>query len=133
MSKEKEYDKRTLVSPEEEIPTHKKKSTTASKSSAKKRSNHKHDYERVIIQSPINEKEYFWGKRCKICGRVDDRDMFKSDSTKGLVKKKVKVELNSSTHYFNIFYSIKELKKLFPEVPILKYNPKTKEYVNYDE
>ena len=40
MAKEKEYDKRTLINPEEEIPVH-KKSLAASRSSAEKRSDHK--------------------------------------------------------------------------------------------
>jgi hypothetical protein len=132
MAKEKDYNKRTLVSPEDEIPTHKKKSVATSKSSVEKRSSHKHDYERVIIQSSFQEDTYYWGKRCKICGRVDDRDKFKASASKGLVKKTVKVEMSdSSTYYFKVFYSTAELKNLFPGVPILCYNRETREYVDF--
>ena len=131
MAKEKDYDKRTLVSPEEEIPTYKKKSVSASKSSAEKRARHKHDYERVIIQRSFQGDAYYWGKRCKMCGRVDDSGEFKATASKGLVKKTVKVELSdSSTYFFKVFYEVQELKKLFPGASILRYNPETREYVD---
>ena len=130
MAQEKEYNKRTLVSSEEEIPSHKKKSVTASKSSVEKRSRHKHDYERVIILRSFKDDAYYWGKRCKMCGRVDDRDELKASASKGLVKKTVKIEMSdSSTYYYKVFYSTAELKKLFPGVPILRYNWEMREYV----
>ena len=131
MAKEKEYNKRLPVSPEEETPAHKKKSNAASTSSVGKRSSHKHDYEKVILQRSFQDDGYFWGKRCKICGRVDDRDEFKTAASEGLVKKTVKVELHdSSTHYFKVFHTTDELNKLFPGVPILRYSRETREYVD---
>ena len=131
MAKEKDYDKRTLVSPEDEIPTYKKKSVSASKSSAEKRARHKHDYELVIIQRFFQGDACYWGKRCKMCGRVDDSGEFKATASKGLVKKTVKVELSdSSTYFFKVFYSPDELKNLFPGVPILGHNRETREYVD---
>ena len=122
MAKEKEYSNRALVAPEEESPLHKKKSKTSSRSLVEKRSKHKHDYESVIIDSGFVENiKFFWGKRCRICGRVDDSGMFKQNATKGLVKRTEKVTLKSGeTSTFKIFYSAKDLKKLFPDAPIIR-------------
>ena len=119
MAKEKQYNKRLLVSPEEETPTHKKKSNAASTSSVEKRSDHKHDYERVIIQNSFQQDGYFWGKRCTICGRVDDSDEFKATATKGLVKKIEKVKLNGEVFNIKVFYSESDLKKCFQKFQFL--------------
>ena len=94
----------------QEIPKHKKKSENKSKSN--KRSNHKHDYERVILQQWGDN--YSWGKRCKICGRVIDE----WKRTEDLIKSKYYISEFKST--IEIFYSPSELKKKFPNLPILK-------------
>ena len=121
MSEEKEYTKRTLVTTEEETSDHKKKSKTSSKSNSDRRSNHKHDYEPVIIEEEHSRKEYHWAKRCKICGRVDDRGWFKDDSKKDLIKRKETIKFQSGdTFTFDIFYSFRELQKLFPGASIIK-------------
>lgn len=124
MSEEKEYTKRTLVTTEEETSAHKKKSKTSSKSASTKRSDHKHDYEPIIIEYDKGRltNKYYWAKRCKICGRVDDNPgWFKPDGKKGLIKKKETVKLQSGdTFTFDIFYSFRELQKLFPGTAIMK-------------
>lgn len=54
----------------QEIPAYRKKSKTASISNSQRRSDHKHKYEKIILKSIIG---YQWGKKCGICGRIDDR------------------------------------------------------------
>lgn len=128
MANDKEYSKRSLVGAEEEMAAHKKKSKTSSKSASKKRSNHRHDYERVIIESGFSGAEYYWAKRCRICGRVDDSGLFKEAAMEGLVKRYEKAKLKESTYLFRIFYSSDELKNLFPDTAVLKYNYDKREY-----
>ena len=106
-----------------EIPRHRKKSKTASKSVSVKRADHRHDYEKVIIQrSPSDDpdplKQYYWGKRCRICGRVEDGSMLKASATKGLVKKTVNV-LDSR---IDVFFTAEELREKYPDTPILAAN-----------
>lgn len=50
-----------------DIPKYHKKGKR-SKSNSNKRSNHKHEYEKIIYEDWFG---YSWGKRCKICGRID--------------------------------------------------------------
>ena len=120
MSKE-EYNKSALITTEDERLAYKKKSKTSSKSNSGKRSDHKHNYEQIIIEHGNRRPEYYWAKRCKICGRVDDGDRFKDISKKGLIKKKKIIKLQSGTSYsFEIFYSFIELKQLFPNTSIIR-------------
>lgn len=51
-----------------DIPKYRKKSKS-SQSNSKKRSDHKHQYEKVIIFNPFFG--FCWGKRCSICGRTE--------------------------------------------------------------
>lgn len=53
----------------EESIQYRKKSQTASTSKSGRRSDHKHDYNRVIVKSFLG---FQWGRRCSICGRVDE-------------------------------------------------------------
>lgn len=128
MANEKDYDKRTLIGAEEETSKHKKKSKTSSKSVSSKRSNHRHDYERVIIKSGFSDAEYHWAKRCRICGRVDDSEWSKETAMDGLVKRYEKGQIKENTYSFRVFYSPDELKKLFPNTAVLKYNCEKREY-----
>lgn len=54
---------------------YKKKSRTASTSKSGKRADHKHEYAHVIIKSFLG---FQWGRRCTICGRVDESYWFQS-------------------------------------------------------
>jgi hypothetical protein len=56
----------------EDIGLYRKKSQTSSKSDSKKRTDHKHKYESVIIVDRVFTAIY-WGKRCSICGRIQER------------------------------------------------------------
>ena len=62
----------------EETGLYRKKSRTSSKSDCKKRTDHKHKYEPVIIADSVFAAVY-WGKRCSICGRMQERTRFSPD------------------------------------------------------
>ena len=62
----------------EESGLYRKKSRTASKSDSKKRTDHKHKYEPVIIADRVFTAIY-WGKRCSICRRMQERTRFSPD------------------------------------------------------
>lgn len=54
---------------EEEMGPYRSKSSTASKSNSKKRSDHKHSYKRIILH--YGSDCFAWGRQCEICGRID--------------------------------------------------------------
>ena len=53
---------------QDDIPKYHKKGQS-SKSSSAKRSDHKHNYEKVI--SNDGWLGFIWSRRCKVCGRMD--------------------------------------------------------------
>ena len=108
----------------EEILRHRKKSKSAARSVADKRSDHKHEYEKVIIRNTIHEEGFFWGERCRICGRVKDGDWFKEDAYKDFVKKRVKVK----GFNFKVFYKLPEIRKMYPGIAILANKEDSPEY-----
>ena len=67
-----------MLSGTDETGVYRKKSRTASKSDSKKRADHKHKYEPVIIADRPFPALY-WGKRCSICGRMQERNRFSPD------------------------------------------------------
>ena len=118
---------------DDEIPAHRKRSGSASRSVSSKRSAHKHDYEKVIIKG-VGSTEYYWGRRCRICGRVDDSGMFKPGATDGLVKASKEVQFKGGyTSVIREFYTVRELRKKYPGVLILKHDYKKRRYVEIDE
>ncbi len=90
---------------------HKKKRPQTSKSS--KRSDHRHKYEKVIVQTPVG---WDWSKHCIICGRLSNkfvfvsRDFIRPDRREG-------VGISSAD-----FYGLEELRQHFPDVPIYLFN-----------
>lgn len=54
----------------EESPLHRRKSKTAATSSSRKRADHKHCYETIILH--FGGSTFVWGRRCIVCGRIDD-------------------------------------------------------------
>ena len=90
------------------------------KSISAKRADHRHDYEHVIIQeglpdSPDPLKSFFWGKRCKICGRVDDSDWFKAGARDGLIMKTLRVRGCD----IPIYFTAEQLREKYPHAPLL--------------
>ena len=53
----------------EEAPVHRKKSKTASVSSSRKRSDHRHVYRKIILH--YGGDAFCWGRQCELCGRID--------------------------------------------------------------
>lgn len=54
----------------DEIPKCHKKSKTAKTSRSGKRSDHKHQYQKVILH--YGGSAFSWGWQCELCGRIDD-------------------------------------------------------------
>lgn len=100
-----------------EIPKHRKKSQSASRSVSARRADHRHDYEKVIIQENSADplKSCWWARRCRICGRVEDRGRFKAGARAGLVKKTVRV----CDSRIDVYFTAAELREKYPGVPIL--------------
>lgn len=109
--------------PNENMP-HRKQSATSSKSVSFKRSNHKHEYERIIVQDFF---WYSWGGRCKICGRYKRPGSFFSGARNQDFMKPGTSHSNgiSSDDYL----SVEELHEKFPNTPICKYDYETFELV----
>lgn len=122
MAEEKDKRKR-LNKPAQEAAAHRKKSKSASHSVGDKRSDHKHDYERCILENPIGNG-FFWGGKCSICGRINEDNWLKAKGKKGLVKKVVKVK----TFEIEVFYTLPELRQLYPGVTILGLNRESGAY-----
>lgn len=88
-------------------PRYRKKHSQKSKSA--KRSNHKHDYEKVIIKTLIGWR---WGGRCRICGRINSGNGF---SSKEFVRPESRYKSAISR---SDFYSAAELQRIYPDVGI---------------
>ena len=128
MSK-KDTDEKNDLLMNDGVPAHRKRSNSASRSVSGKRARHKHDYEKVIIKVGAGSFEYYWGRRCRTCGRVDDSGMFKPGASDDFVRASKEVRFNSGERYvIREFYSVRELKKKFPGVLILKYDFKQRKY-----
>lgn len=133
MSKKDKSEKPDLLI-NDEVPAHRKRSKSASKSVSGKRARHKHDYEKVIISVGVGSFEYYWGRRCRICGRVDDSGMFKPGASDDFVRASKEVRFNSGeTCVIREFYTVRKIKELFPGVHILKYDFKLKKYEEVSE
>lgn len=102
----------------DEIVAHKKKSKTSSKSNSSKRSDHKHDYEKIVVESFFG---YKWGCRCKICGRIDSKPMKFSNVGKDDFLKPDE-PLNGRFLNVNSWLSIQEIRKKFPDTPIYVFD-----------
>ena len=97
----------------DDVPRHKKKKSQKSK--AKMRSDHKHEYEKIIINSMFGWK---WGKRCVICGRIDEGHAFSSRDKEDFLKPDLTKSNNRIS--FRDYLSIQEIEEKFPHIPIFK-------------
>lgn len=96
-----------------EIPKYKKRKNNSSKSS--KRSDHKHDYQPVIMKGFI--VGWIWADKCRICGRVKAKHF-------SARKELMKPEFRSRPYYCSdFFYSYEELKELYPDAEIVLETP----------
>lgn len=105
-----------------DISAHKKKSKTASQSDSKKRSDHKHDYEKVIIEGLFG---FQWGKHCTICGRIDDYySHFSTMNREGLLSEE---RLASGLRY-KAGLTIDEIREHYPDIRVFQLNQTTGDY-----
>ena len=93
----------------DEDARHRKKSKTSKTSKSVQRSNHKHEYEKVIIREFIG---YAWGGRCRLCGKFRSRP--DSLGQQGIS--------NES------FFSLEEIRAKFPDVPIYEFSYEDVQY-----
>lgn len=98
---------------------HRKKKPQTSKASH--RSNHKHQYERIIIESFVG---WNWGKRCTICGRISSSGWPVLHNGDFLKPKYANARGVASYMFLNI----KELKEKHKGVPIYIIGEKFGEY-----
>lgn len=63
------YKRERQTPPADEAPAHRKKSKTASVSSSRKRSDHRHVYRKIILH--YGGDAFCWGRQCELCGRID--------------------------------------------------------------
>lgn len=90
-----------------EIFKYKKRKPQNSKVS--KRSDHKHQYEDVIVNLGF---AFALKQRCKICGRLN--------KDKYLTKKYTKILSTGKTFVANSPLDIEEIKKIYPNIPIIE-------------
>lgn len=89
---------------------HKKKKSQASKSS--KRADHKHQYEKIILQAFFTR----WAERCSVCGRIKtNKGLF------GLSDFAVQDGTANDKKYYKEL-SLDEIKKKFVGIPIYKFD-----------
>lgn len=93
---------------EQEIAPYRKKKDQKSKS--EKRSNHKHIYEKIIMQSILG---WQWAERCIQCGRKKYRFKLNCNDF-------VKPEYRDYPYLSqSFFYTFEELKEKYPDIDIV--------------
>lgn len=85
---------------DKEIPYRKKKGSRKIK-----KSNHKHEYEEVIVTT---DKHRFIskGRQCKVCNKTEEVGVF--------------TEKEEGRHYTRMLNDLEEIKELYPEMKIVK-------------
>ncbi len=68
--KTNQYKAERRLSVTDEVPKCRKQSKTAKTSHSGKRSDHKHQYQKVILH--YGGSTFVWGGQCQQCGRLDD-------------------------------------------------------------
>ena len=106
---------------ENETPKYRKKKSTGSKS--EKRSDHKHDYEIILLENGLIGS--VWMDRCRVCGRLKSKSY--AASIEGLKKPDMREWSNMS------YYSIEELHKQYPNVKIYRRMRNEKGYILWND
>lgn len=100
----------------DEAVRYRKKSQTSSRSNSSKRSDHKHQYEKIIVRWIFG---FQWSNRCKICGRIDGNG-------KALYGYRdfLKPEFKEAHAFSNArFMSVPEIRKKYPGIQIYEIEP----------
>lgn len=110
---------------DDQIPRHRKKKY--SKSNSSKRSDHKHDYEKVIVKTWY---DISWGDRCRICGRMSGRPAYCSTDYSLYTKCSSTDDRRHTSRLLGRTYralSLSELQVKYPNTKIYE------SYMDYDE
>lgn len=91
----------------EDTPKHKKKKDQSSKSN--RRSDHKHNYVKVITSGWL--MGFTWAYRCSVCGRIKSVPF--SENSTGLTR-----EEKPRVYGKNTYLSIEEIHEKFPDIDI---------------
>lgn len=102
---------------------HRKKSKTSKTSKSVQRSNHKHEYEKVIIREFIG---YTWGGRCKFCGKFQSH--YRHFSTSRYLDFRRPESLEQSWISNESFFNLEEIRTKFPDVPIYEFSYEDMQY-----
>lgn len=107
----------------DETMRHRKRSKTSKTSKSVHRSNHKHEYEKVIIRGFIG---YAWGGRCRLCGK------FQSHYRHFSASRYMDFRRPESIGQYGIsnesFFSLEEIRTRFPDVPIYEFSYEDMQY-----
>ncbi len=82
-------------------------------SKTQKRANHKHQYQKIIVQTIVG---WDWGQCCTICGRISYK--FALSSSDFMRPERTRRPCVSRAD----FYDLEELLTKFPGVPVYLYN-----------
>lgn len=96
----------------DDIPKYRKKKNNDSKSS--KRSDHKHQYKRIILKGFIG---WIWGEKCEICGRVKAKPVI---ACREFIRPECQ---NPHLLSERIYYTYEELVNLYPDVEVIDKAP----------
>lgn len=114
--------KRFLQEYDEDV-RHRKKSKTSKTSKSVQRSNHKHEYEKVIIREFIG---YAWGGRCRLCGKF--RSHYGQFSASRYMDFRRPDSLGQQGISNVSFFSLEEIRAKFPDVPIYEFSYEDVQY-----
>ena len=107
----------------DEDARHRKKSKTSKTSKSVQRSNHKHEYEKVIIREFIG---YAWGGRCRLCGKF--RAITVSFLPVAIWISAGRTPLGNKEFPTSPFFSLEEIRAKFPDVPIYEFSYEDVQY-----
>ena len=112
-----------------EVAPYKKKSKTASNSNSSKRADHKHDYEKVVLKSIFGWR---WGRRCKVCGRIDSAPYnFSTNGRDDFLKPEA---IGRPGVSIRSFLNAEEIKEKYPGIRIFEYDETTQHgWMTYKE
>lgn len=102
---------------------HRKKSKTSRTSKSVHHSNHKHEYEKIIIREFIG---YAWSARCKLCGKFQSHHRHFSASLYTDFRRPE--FLGQSWISDESFFKLDEIRAKFPNVPIYEFSYEDMQY-----
>lgn len=100
---------------ESEVSKYRKRSDTSHRSDSKRKADHTHDYEKVIIRSIIG---YKWSGRCRICGKFQSQySNYSRSGCQDFIRPECKNKPGISS---GSFLSVAEIRSKYPGILIYK-------------